>query len=178
MAARLNITIPDELHERLQAVKDIQPSLNVSAICQEAIEMMVKLAETRRSAGSKRERAVQRLNLQLRLRQKEWYCKGKEDGLNEAPALNYEDFSVVIELSNTAINPFHMIAVREPFRSVEKSATKLDCPQPMRVAYYAGWMDGVLEFWNDIKDELVVDELALDGTPNGCVAKNFQTLLY
>lgn len=162
MAARLNITIPDELHERLQVVKDVQPGLNVSAICQEAIEMTVKLAESRKSAGSKRERAINRLNLQIRRGQKDWYRKGKEDGLNDAPDLNYEDFSVAIELTNTAINPLHIIAVQEHFQSVEKSAAKLKCPHPMRVAYYAGWMDGVLEFWNDIEDELALDELVIN----------------
>lgn len=162
MTARLNITIPDELHLRLQAVKDVQPSLNVSAICQEAIEMTLRLAESRKSAGSKRERAIQRLNLQIRRGQKEWYSKGKENGLNDAPELNYEDFSVVLELCNTAINPLQIIAVEEHLRSVEKSDAKLKCPQPMKVAYYAGWLDGVLEFWNEIKDELAVDELELD----------------
>lgn len=158
----MNITIPDELHERLQAVKDVQPSLNVSAICQEAIEMTLRLAESRKRAVSKRERAIARLNLQIRRGQKEWYSKGKENGLNDAPDLNYEDFSVVIELCNTAIDPLYIIAVEEHLRSVEKSAAQLKCPQPMKIAYYAGWIDGVLEFWNEIKDRLAIDQLELD----------------
>lgn len=162
MTARLNITIPDELQERLQAAKEIQPDLNVSAICQEAIEMKVRLVEIRQSAGSKREQAIERLNLQIRSGQREWYSKGKEDGLDNAPDLNYEDFCVVTELSSTAIDPLHMVGVQERCRTVEKSTAKLECPHPMRLAYYAGWMDGVLEFWNDIKDELTIDELAID----------------
>lgn len=39
MAKRLNISISDDLYERLQAVKD---NLNVSGVCQEAIEKAVK----------------------------------------------------------------------------------------------------------------------------------------
>jgi post-segregation antitoxin (ccd killing protein) len=160
MAARLNITIPDELQERLHAAKEIQPDLNVSAICQEAIEMTVKLVEVRQSAGSKREQAIKRLNLQIRRGQREWYSKGKKDGFNDALDLNYEDFTVVAELSSTVIDPLHIVAIQERSRAIEKSSVRLECPHPMKIAYYAGWIDGVLEFWNDIKDELAIDELA------------------
>ena len=162
MAARLNITIPDELQGRLQAAKEVQSNLNVSAICQEAIEMAVRLVEAKQSASSRREQAIVRLNLQIRRGQKEWYSKGKEDGLNHAPDLSYEDFMVVIELSNTTIDPLHIVVIQERCRSIEKSAAKLECPHPMSAAYCAGWMDGVLEFWKDIKDELAIDPLDID----------------
>lgn len=65
----------------------------------------------------------------------------------------------MIELSDTAINPLHIVAVQERCRAIEKSTIKLECPHPMKVAYSAGWMDGVLEFWNDIKDKLAMNEL-------------------
>ena len=163
MTSRLNITIPDELQERLQTAKKIQPDLNVSAICQEAIEMTVRLVEIRQSTGCKREQAVERLNLQIRSGQRDWYNKGKQDGLDKAPDLNYDDFNAVTELSSTAIDPLHLRGVQERCRSVKKSTARLECPHPMRLAYYAGWMDGVLEFWNDIKDELAINELTIDG---------------
>jgi post-segregation antitoxin (ccd killing protein) len=166
MTARLNITIPDQLHERLQAAKESQSDLNVSAICQEAIEAAVKLAECRKSAGSKRERAIERLNLQIRRGQKEWYKRGRQDGLNDASELDYEDFSIVTEALNQEINLPQMMTIPGYFQSVEKSAAELECPQAMRSAYYAGWIDGVLEFWNDVKDELAIDELELNDTPN------------
>lgn len=157
MASRLNITIPDDLQERLQAAKEFQPDLNVSALCQKAIEMEVSLVEVRQKAGSKREQAIERLNLQVRRGQKEWYRQGKADGINDAPDLNYEDFGAVLELSKTPIDPLYLVAIQERCRTVEQSAAQLECPNPMKVAYYAGWLDGVLEFWNDIKDRLAFD---------------------
>lgn len=155
MTARLNITIPDDLQERLQSAKEIQPELNVSAICQKSIEAAIVLIEARQKAGSKRQQTIDRLNLQIRRGQREWYRKGRQDGIEAAPDLNYEDFQVVLELTRTAIDPLLLVSMQE--RSQKVSPSQPECPDPMRVAYHAGWIDGVLEFWNDIKNQLAFD---------------------
>ena len=47
MSQRHNITLPNELSERLEKVKT--NDFNVSKICQEAIELKVKVEEARQS---------------------------------------------------------------------------------------------------------------------------------
>lgn len=58
MAQRITITIPDSLHDRLQAVKD---QINVSVICQEAIMQAVGIEEIKQKQISKIEMLLQRL---------------------------------------------------------------------------------------------------------------------
>ncbi|MEH1779701.1 MAG: hypothetical protein V7L26_11410 [Nostoc sp.] len=42
MAQRITITLPDNLHERLQMFKE---SLNVSGVCQQAIDLAIQIEE-------------------------------------------------------------------------------------------------------------------------------------
>lgn len=61
MTKRITITIPKELHDRLQAVKS---DLNVSRECQKALNLVVQVEEIRRSDLPPMEKVIARLKIE------------------------------------------------------------------------------------------------------------------
>jgi hypothetical protein len=80
--ARINLTIPDSLYERLELVRD---RVNVSKVCATALAKELDMLDTTTSAPE--DQRVQRL-VQRVLRQREnrdrWYLRGKQDGADWA----------------------------------------------------------------------------------------------
>lgn len=73
--ARLNISIPDPLHERLERARD---RVNISKVCAVALEKEIDMLEARPSvADPKIAHLLQRLQGTKDL----WYHRGHEDGL-------------------------------------------------------------------------------------------------
>ena len=71
--ARLNITIPDSLYERLEQVRD---RLNISKICASALEKELTMLEGRRPITDPR---IAQLLQRLQGTRKRWYQRGYED---------------------------------------------------------------------------------------------------
>ena len=83
--ARLNLTIPDPLYERLEKLRD---RVNVSKICAAALAKELEMIEgtmdiASGATGTMQDRKVERL-VERFLRQKEiktlWYRRGRQDG--------------------------------------------------------------------------------------------------
>lgn len=150
MSQRINIAVPGDLHSRLEAVKE---NLNVSGICQEAIESAVSLEEIKVSAMSKREAAIARLKIEAEQEHNYWYQEGKKQGLEDATDLSYEEISRVAEWGNTGKEKAE-ICYEEPFEWLADVLESVECPEPEKEHFITGWFGGVIEFWDSVKAEV------------------------
>lgn len=157
MSKRINITIPDNLFERLEIVKE---KMNVSAICQTAIESAVKTEEIKMSAMSKRESAIARLKIEAQNETDEWFQKGKRQGLEIAPDLSYTEFRQALEWHEAKystdgwqISLLDLMS-HNCFDSIIDAAKNEECPDDMMESYALGGLDGIVEFWDSIQGEL------------------------
>lgn len=162
MAQRINISISDSLYERLQAVKD---HLNVSGICQEAIMNAVYLEELKNKNIPDMEKLVERLRKQKEEAVKEYGEAGKVQGMEDAMTLDYADF-VTIEKASEALNstdgwaldPEELLGdslagqysgLAELLNTLEQDDSSFD-----RRTYAQGWIGGVMEVWDRVKEEI------------------------
>jgi hypothetical protein len=75
--ARLNLTIPDALYERLQRLRD---RVNVSKVCARALEKELAMLEgSLNTVDPKLQRLITRLQRVQSTRER-WYQRGREDG--------------------------------------------------------------------------------------------------
>lgn len=88
MSERINISIPDDLYERLSHVKD---KLNVSKLCQEAIKHAVRVEEVRAKAMADIESLVERLKEEELQYGKKYIDEGFECGVKDAFGLSLDD---------------------------------------------------------------------------------------
>lgn len=139
----------------------MKEKMNVSAICQGAIETAVKTEEIKMSAMSQREAAIARLKIEAKKEDEDWEEKGKRHGLEIAPSLSYADFRQVQEWDEFQQSPdgwqvslLDAVMSDENWSSVIEAAKNAKCPQVLMESYVQGVIDGVLEFWDSIESEL------------------------
>jgi predicted transcriptional regulator len=156
VAERITITVPDDLHKRLQEVKE---KLNVSRICSRAIDEAIELEELKlRTDISDKEKAIERLRAEKKQEvSTKWKKKGFSEGLNDAQntlsyyflkqiALNYNEESR--DKKEFPIVSFFRRKFRERYR---KYSSDYEFEEE---AYLEGWSEGVTHFWKEVKDEL------------------------
>lgn len=97
MAVNLTITVPEELHKRLQKVK--KNSFNVSRVCQEAIEVEVKRRELLISGLDDMKDVIERLRLEKQELKKEAYDLGYKYGLEALKTIFYQELVCIGESS-------------------------------------------------------------------------------
>jgi len=76
--ARLNLTVPDPLYERLERLRD---RVNVSKVCAVALEKELDMIEVRPSVADPK---IIRLLDRLKGAREQWYERGHSDGLDWA----------------------------------------------------------------------------------------------
>jgi len=172
MAARINISIPEDLHERLTRFKD---NLNMSRICQEAIGRAVRLEELK-AENTDIETLVERLKEEeLQVAQK-YVDEGFECGVKDAYGLSLDQFlqidtwgsdnydwhdeSAPFFPSKETVRALKEFDERTNFIDGEWNMVSNDHPG----MYYAlepknyfvrGWMDGVFNVWKEVKYKLI-----------------------
>jgi hypothetical protein len=141
VADRINITIPSSLNERLQLVKG---KMNVSRICQEAIEKAVSLEEINKADIPARDKLIQRLRKEKEETTLGWASTGFTDGKEDALELSYDDFKLLEQNSG----------ISEDTRTwvIEKHFKYYD--NPNEDYYFEGWRQGALSIWEEIKNEI------------------------
>lgn len=141
LAERITITIPNDLHERLQAVKD---ALNVSRVCQEGLEAAIRIEELKREKSPNMDTLIERLRIEKEQDVAEWkeqgIVKGKDDALN----LSYNEFKNLETKQSIADNWTYWIEEDyfEDMEAVDKDA------------FFQGWLEGVLSVWDEVKESL------------------------
>lgn len=141
VAERITITIPDGLHQRLQVVKE---KLNVSGLCQQAIEQAVTIEEIKMKDIPVKQKVIERLRLEKEVANREWKETGLTDGTKDAEELSYDDFRA-LEATGEVPEETRDWVIEEHFRYYDN---------PDETLYFQGWIEGALHFWNEIKDQL------------------------
>ena len=161
MAERVNISVPDALFCRLQAVKG---AINVSSICQRAIQLEVERQEMLAEGTSDLTFMIERLRMEKKASYAErFYDQGFKIGCNDAERMSYDDFIATEEFASEKVAGVREIFV-ENFQSSQlyaewmESLIKEDLSnQPGGFdaeAFCQGWIEGILSVWDKIKDKI------------------------
>lgn len=165
---RVNITVPVELHDRLQAVKD---RINVSAVCSEAIENEVRIQEALNISEDKKQAAIARLKAERAKANSEWYQEGREWIVDLL-----EDFSLEVFLAveshyqdggDEDVEDFFLYEQFEDLRQMladwETENLRFgyfdrNCPAQFRKLFLQGMFDAIWEYWKEIRGEVMSDK--------------------
>jgi len=158
MVQRLSISIPDSLHNRIQKFKE---NLNFSKICQDALTGAVEMEEMKNTDIPERDKMIAKLRKQKEELTESYRQEGIKAGIENARSgdMDYSDF-VAIEEAGNALGAYEYPQqaldeavfddwLREPIDDAEKDDRTFS-----RDAYIRGWVEGVMEVWNEVKDEI------------------------
>ena len=148
MVHRINITLSDELHERLKPFKD---TLNISAICQKAVETVISFEEAKAKAMSKREQTIVGLRQEAKNVHNEWFQLGRKDALSMGGDISYENF---VEIEGFEGGEEEAIELASDSCDWMREWAEEDVPKKWQPKYFLGLIEGAKEFWLDIKDEV------------------------
>jgi hypothetical protein len=182
--ARLNLTIPDQLYERLEQVRD---RVNVSRICAVALEKELAMLEGRPTVADPK---IAQLLQRLQSGKERWHSRGHEDGTQWAVdvATRRQLQTIAAELADTdglelveeahpehwVPDPYRRVLFPESFALAERldswvirDAEVGELPtreEQERIerfraaidepAYLEGWRDAIKEIWQTVKPAL------------------------
>lgn len=144
---RLNITVPQELYERIDRWRD---RLNLSRICQEAIAReLSKLEEIPDEVRTMHE-ALDRLQREKAAAERSWFRRGVHDGLEWARGAEY---GTLKRWGGERIMPESIQQVLSG-PAKEAAGRYIDDQAWDSVRYGEGWLTGVNQFWIRVKDRI------------------------
>ena len=168
MAKRVNITLHEELFQRLQRVK---PRFNVSGVCQQAIEHEVRRQELLIEAKDDMRAVVEKYRQEKRSFMSQYHDMGYEVGVNFVNSGRLE-YGEIIEL----VKEYEIASAEESldtddpavvyhseFWKESDSACDLrdeiqdqmsDEPDLDEGTFLSGWLEGVAGAWEKIKDKV------------------------
>jgi len=163
---RVGIALPSQLYDKLRV---IELDRSVSIICQEALERALEIAEAKQRVTGGREGLVARLRAERRRFSSEDFQTGRSHGLNAAQELEYRDFRQLSKLWGQRDE----IILRDGgwlrFQTLsfywDDEAKSNQLQEEIRVLeeneevalterYLAGWLEGIIEIWNDIAEDV------------------------
>ena len=142
LAERITITIPDNLHKRLQVVKN---ALNVSGVCQEALEIAIRIEELKQEVSPNMDTLIERLQIEKQQDAEQWKEEGVIQGKNDASNLSYKEFKE-LESKQSITDDLTNWIEENHFEYMEGSIDK--------DAFLEGWLEGVLSIWDEVKELL------------------------
>ena len=143
VAERITITLPNDLYKRLQTVKD---KLNVSRLCQTTIERAVTIEEIKLKDIAVMDKVVERLRLEKQEANQEWKETGLSHGLEDAQELSYEDFRAIEKGEFSDENRVWVLEKNFNY-DIQHDSDEFE-------VYLEGWTEGVLHFWDEIKNRI------------------------
>lgn len=162
MSQRVTIAVPDELFERLQPVKN---HFNISAVCQEALEMAITTQELKIQAKEDKD-LVERLRAEKTVLLHKVQQEGFELGIRSSSKLSYKDFRhfervnpVAAHLDEDALEYlWEFLNFKEYPQQARLHdpdfAHLLEVDPQSRIVFAQGWVDGVLSVWKTIKNQI------------------------
>ena len=165
MVQRINVSLPDDLFEKIQKYKN---EMNLSGIFQEAVAAKVAKKEEyqnykQKTGGKKKmEQIAERLKREKDRFETGSYDDGKKVGYSLAQTLSYEELQYVINTEDAnAIN----VGEDKYFSEYFKEAVFDEGLFEKRLVFTAdghytdcfedwlnGWIDGVKDFWIEVED--------------------------
>ncbi len=156
MAKKVTISIPDMLHEKLEKWRE---SFNLSKMFQDAVVDAIQ----RKEEFQKRIREdldlgqiVERLRREKMQSERNSLEEGKTDGILWAKTAHYDDLQYALHwtgLEKSAKDPVlgHYFASNPTLTRLQQSSTYSDT---YALSYLSGWKQGVLQFWEEIREKL------------------------
>ena len=145
--ARLNITIPDELYAALEMWRG---RINISKVCQEAIaKELAKLQDLPRQAVEL-DTLVDRLREEKATSDKAFFAQGVSDAIAWARGAPYQELRLCGEHGQ------HEGRGRDRWPEALQRALRRYASDPTfdEAAYAQGWLAGVSEVWQRVKDKV------------------------
>ena len=139
LAERLTISIPSDLYNRLQKVK---ADLNISKICQTAIESRVTFEEIYKQEKNQMQALIDKLRKEKEEIETNAHETGLKEGLEDAKELTYTEFKYIE--TNNALSEDLTEWLQNHRMDEDTDIT----------AYKKGWIEGVLQIWSDVKDKI------------------------
>ncbi|MFC1880984.1 type II toxin-antitoxin system CcdA family antitoxin [Thermodesulfobacteriota bacterium] len=175
MTQRINISIPDELYEKLKRFKN---SINVSKLCQKMLKEEIKKKENFLSRIGKPEELseiIGRLNKEKINHMKIITDIARADGLEWAKIAHFSDLESLIftdidinylgECIEPYVDEYLENKMEQMGKEYEGVVIYLQTVNPtikvnrtnvteVEMLYWHGWHEGVTEFWKVVKDHL------------------------
>ncbi|MBI9081988.1 MAG: hypothetical protein JEZ11_00230 [Desulfobacterales bacterium] len=161
MAKRVTISVPDELHEKMNQWRT---SFNFSKIFQRAVSSMIQKRESfqeqvRNSLDLTA--VVTRLRKEKQETESDYSEKGRRKGLAWSRAAHYQEIQYALAWEPDD-HPTRDAVLGDYFEEAFKVrpplnvAGKQGAPETetLTKAFVCGWQDGVREFWNEVKDRI------------------------
>jgi len=153
--ARISISIPDKLMQRLEPIKD---NINISKLCRGALEQRIAAFER----AARREGDVLDLDgLVLRLRQEkdasgvQFEDVGRQNAVAWLNTVSYVEFKNVAEASDSSNMDKYKLP-RAAFRGMKQDMAEANagCEGAPAVTYKTAWLDHVRSVWAQVVDRL------------------------
>lgn len=166
MSHRVTIAVPESLFARLQPIKN---QLNISAICQEALEIVVTNEELKHQAAQQ-EGLVERLRNEKKVLLNQIRQEGFELGVRSTSTLSYKEFqhfervrSLSDSFDEDILDYLWTFLDTHGYPQVARTrdpdlAHLLDVSSQSRVLFVQGWLDGVLSVWDQVKAQVESDD--------------------
>lgn len=145
--ARLNITIPDDLHERIDRWRE---RLNISRICQDAIRRELDKLEQIPGEVQDMHAALSRLGQQKAKIERSCFRKGVHDGLEWARQADYADLKRWGERQPNGELLDEVLRGPATDSAAGHETEVAWEPRP----YAEGWIAGVHQFWERARNRL------------------------
>jgi hypothetical protein len=162
VSQRVTVAVPDALFERLQPVKH---HFNISAICQEALEMVITREELKQQV-IEQDNLVERLQTEKKVLLNKVRQEGFELGIRSSSTLSYKEFrhfervtSLTTSLDDEVLEYLWSFLdlknYPEEARVHDADFAYLLAVDPQsRVVFAQGWLDGVLSVWRTLKAQV------------------------
>ncbi|MCP4115139.1 MAG: hypothetical protein GY737_06960 [Desulfobacteraceae bacterium] len=157
MTRKITLSIPDMLHEKLE---EWRQSFNLSKMFQDALSDAIQKKEEfqkRLQDDITMSETIERLKQEKRLSEGNYVENGRIEGFRWAKSAHYDDLMYALNFdSPTAMASDERLSASfgETIASdylMEKSGEDLNKHTRL---FLEGWLKGVNEFWNEIKEKL------------------------
>ncbi len=173
MVKRLNVSVPDDLYERIEKHRDYLG--NLSALFQNAVDEKITARESfqkRIQENVDMESIAKRLKNEKAELSNDYRKRGREDGLKWAQAASYLNLQRALEFrppereryyhpsqfdDDSEVSRHLLEIVEEDFLMKEDMESFEDYVNEYTQQFLEGWSEGVSEFWNQIWPLLEAD---------------------
>jgi len=123
----------------------VKNALNVSGVCQEALEMAIRIEELRREESPNMDTLIERLQIEKQQDAEQWKEEGVIEGKKDASNLSYGEFKQLESKQSITDDLINWIEENH-FEYMEGFVDK--------DAFLEGWLEGVLSIWDEVKESL------------------------
>jgi len=160
MSQRINISVPDELYEKMQTFKD---QLNISKICQKAITRSISIEEIRSQTGEEVEKLAAVYRKEIEIYGENFKEEGFRDGTRDAFEHDFNWMNTVwLSRDFEAEEFFELGASKESRRKVGdheyETSDTLSVHKFSKKFYLEGWVKGHIDVLERVMEKLSTDE--------------------